>query len=523
VASEVIHDSMAVDVSHSNLHPLSSPRIDIIGIPTHNHPHVLARGLRSYIENNSAFSRSAEYVVLDDSTEPGVRESNLHLLRELRQKYQVDIAYAGTYEKATFSTHLKRMGIAPEIADFALLGIKESDCTTGANRNSLLLHAVDSLFLSADDDTICHVVPAPEIISGLRITSNEPTEMWFPDHMEPGLIENSYSILGLHEEWLGKNIRECVCDYVSSEIQIDSGSEVLLARVEQGSGSIQATWMGLAGDLGTPHLPSWLIRQTGDTRERLMQTESTYRRVMAERTAIRCAPCPTISDAHAWMTTITAYDNREILPPFLPVGRGQDTLFGSMLAKCAPDSFVAYLPYSVTHQPHGPRLDKLQIRHLRVHLFHVVLFCLEALTDSPEVLDRSVSIRTLGYRLRDLVSNMTLSEFGLFVRIHAQQRSIEQISYCEHLLQWFNYLPQYWADDLQGYIQLRRSVLESKDFGVPLELESARTSARAVQAAAKRIVLLYSRLLLAWPDIMNATREMNAQGVRLGLPVDSLE
>ena len=55
------------------------------------------------------------------------------------------------------------------------------------------------------------------------------------------------------------------------------------------------------------------------------------------------------------MTTFLGIDNRHLLPPFFPVQRNSDGIFGHMLRKCVDGSHVAFLPWILLHAPEPPR------------------------------------------------------------------------------------------------------------------------------------------------------------------------
>src|SRR5580658_10909364 len=55
------------------------------------------------------------------------------------------------------------------------------------------------------------------------------------------------------------------------------------------------------------------------------------------------------------MTAFAGLDNRELLPPFLPTGRGEDNLMAAILTRCFPGACVAHLPRGLVHAPLEPR------------------------------------------------------------------------------------------------------------------------------------------------------------------------
>jgi hypothetical protein len=219
------------------------------------------------------------------------------------------------------------------------------------------------------------------------------------------------------------------------------------------------------------------------------------------------------------MTTVTAYDHRDLLPPFLPLGRGQDTLFGALLDMIAPTHYVAYLPYTVAHRPELPRLGALQARHLRVHLFHAVLFCVGSLARMAMPPDRAAALQTIGRHLRDVGSKMPVAELADFIRQRARERTLEDLADCAELLRHFGFRPAYWARDLEAYMSLRREAMTVEDFAVPSDLACPDWSRTEVLAHTQEIIRQYGELLLAWPDMTEAAKQLKAQGVRLAREV----
>ena len=51
------------------------------------------------------------------------------------------------------------------------------------------------------------------------------------------------------------------------------------------------------------------------------------------------------------MSQITGFDNREMLPPYLPIMRGEDRLFGCMLDFIFPSVITLDYPWAIPHLP----------------------------------------------------------------------------------------------------------------------------------------------------------------------------
>src|SRR5262249_43053237 len=69
------------------------------------------------------------------------------------------------------------------------------------------------------------------------------------------------------------------------------------------------------------------------------------------RECLRVVHRATMSDRPPSHSTFLGLDNRQLLPPFLPEGRGQDVLFQLVLLLCFPDTLYARLPWALLHEP----------------------------------------------------------------------------------------------------------------------------------------------------------------------------
>jgi hypothetical protein len=72
----------------------------------------------------------------------------------------------------------------------------------------------------------------------------------------------------------------------------------------------------------------------GKSHQRLVESETVYRAACTSRELLRVVTCSTISDGACVMGTFMGFDNQDLLPPHLPVGRGTDLTFGVTLWKC---------------------------------------------------------------------------------------------------------------------------------------------------------------------------------------------
>jgi hypothetical protein len=215
---------------------------------------------------------------------------------------------------------------------------------------------------------------------------------------------------------------------------------------------------------------------------------------------------PTISSGSFLMATFFGFDNRIPLPPFFPVQRNEDGIFGLMLQQCWPDRRIGLLPHVLLHAPAARSYSPIDWNDaVRVRLDEVVIDCLLSRGTAPLV--------ECGAHLRELGS-LDLDEFEGYVRIVQQQRLIATVTLLQNGLQTFRGAPDYWSADVRGLIEALIASQTRPDFVVPRELppETARSTSQT-------LVERFGELLEAWPEMIAASRRLRDAGVRLSEPL----
>ena len=299
---------------------------------------LLERALTSYVQEATKHGRDIEYVVFDDSKDAQSRHASLAVARTIRRRFDAEVRFASSEERVAYARRLSECSPVPaEVLEYGLLLSK--GYTLGQNRNALLLDSAGTLFLCVDDDTICTSrLPPGASDEVLRTCSGaDPSEFWcFRDFAEASAsvptVEND--LLEAHERLLGKNVAELpLCgEHASSG---DGGqTSGLLKRVKCPGSIVRITLNGLLGDCGwgTPfglwHEPMGYLAFSGSSLERLTSSEEMYQRSIQSRQLMRATTCQVLADAAFSMLTFWGLDNRELLPPNLPINRGQDIIFG---------------------------------------------------------------------------------------------------------------------------------------------------------------------------------------------------
>ncbi len=512
--------------------------IGTVAWPTANRVAVLERSLVSYIENRTQYGRTYDFAVLDDSPAAETRSAYRSMLRGLRNQHGVPIRYAGLEEKTAFAKRISDQGSIPlPIVQFALFGAPGA-ATYGANTNALLLHSVGDLAVSADDDIVCRMTPAPQATPGLRvITGSEPSgsrrmsvgypeEVWcFPDReaLMQATVFAETDPLRLHEQLLGKRVG----NLLATELNTGQRSHTpeldpaVVRQLQSSGGRVMVTLPGLIGDCawGTP---SNYLLFTGASFDRLVETEATYRAACTSRQILRVAQQATLARNVAAMTgACYGIDNRRLVPPALPLTSGQDVLFGLTVSRCFDDGYFAHLPWATLHLPVEQRAfwPGEILRSATGIAFHMLLWTFINRFDFGfEQATGADRLRKLGRELEALGS-LSSAGFDEAVRLQVGHEVSQYLLDLEEQLERRNAQPAFWAADIRKVMTLMRESLTRAEFYVPADLQYGHSLSEA-RDMTQRFVRQFGQLLYWWPAMVEAARALRAQGHRLAVSVE---
>jgi hypothetical protein len=422
-------------------------------------------------------------------------------LRRLADRFNAQIRYAGRKEKSSFAAALAAESAVPRgTIHFALFGDERCWRSTGANRNSLFLDAAGSLMLAVDDDTLCRIAPAPECEAAPTFFSGyDPSELWyFPDRARAiqSVSFADVDVLSRHELLLGSPVAS-------------------LGGPTETSGSVATTLNGLLGDSGMAS-PRYYLTLTGASRDRLVASQQDYRSALESREILRSVRQPTITAGPFCMTTFLGLDNRLLLPPFFPVQRNSDGIFGLMLRKCVDGSHVAFLPWTLLHAPEPPRAfapDEMWADAATVRMADIVIATvLDHETRAGQV-TTAARLADLGKHLQWLGS-LDFPDFEARVRTLQHFRDFAFITALHGQLETYRESPSFWADDVRRMIKVISEASTAEDHLVPRDLRHGRDT-EAAGRLGQELVGRFGELLEAWPAIVTAARRLRVNGCRL--------
>jgi hypothetical protein len=421
--------------------------------------------------------------------------------------------------------------VAEEIVSFALLGDDRFPVATGANRNALLLHAAGELTLQVDDDTRCRLTAPPDPLPGVAVTSiDDPAELWpLLDHDAPrppvddrGLPSSNppatRPFLALHEDLLGRAAGDAIARSPGG-LDLAGASGMLFRRLEARGGRILVTQSGLRGDSGTGSM-AHLVGLEGRSRDRFLADEATYRRALETRRVLRVSPRAAVGDGAACTAAGLGLDARALLPPFCPVQRNQDGLFGAVIRRTYHDALLGFLPWALDHEPpqHRGSAPEAALEALgQLGANDLLRLLVVAARVEPDRDDPGRSLRALG---DVLVRWGSLPQTDLDDRVRAQVlrgRSLD-LAMLDEALSRHRRAPAFWARDAERAVEILATAVASPAAAHPVDLVAALGEAEG-RAAFRDLVRRYGELLRAWPDLWEAAVALREEGVRPGVDV----
>jgi hypothetical protein len=487
----------------------------------------LERAVTSYRENARSHGRDLRIVIADDSRDARGRATNRQMLRRLATETH-PLTYFGADEKRRFAEALaEHAGVAPEIARFAMIAELDGGAfpwftRVGANRNASLLLTAGEAFLAVDDDTTARAWTSPEHDPRARLVAGrDPADILLleDEPFEAFVRPVDIDVVGAFERLLGPAPSLDALIPVAAPMPWPSiGDARLTARVGSGAARVAAAFPGLVGDFGgTSPFGYWgapfgSLVLDGPGHDRLVETEDAYHARLTSRTIVRIARSPALSDTDA-ISAFQALDNRDLLPPYLPVQRGQDRIFARMLWRCFEDTCFGHLPIALTHDPSRRRA----FAHAEVTrsasgydtaklMIDAVLSC-----DLPNASGAS-RLESLGEQLV-LLGSMPRAAFEARIGAHASRTTMGLIDWLDGHLRARASAPGYWRSDVNAYIAKLRDSVARPDYAVPLDLVGGGTLAEAT-ASAQHLITAFGRVVIAWPTLVEAARDLLRNGRR---------
>lgn len=497
--------------------------LDRVGIVTSDRPEKLAACLRSFRER---YGESVELVVFDDSADTSTRDENHRVAAVAGAGGPV--SYAGEKEKRQFVAELAaRSGIDEEVIGAAVADFDGCTFHCGANRNAVLLDAAGGAVVMVDDDTTSRVTRAAEALDGLRLSSVfDPWSVSFFTRVEDALKAASWQevdILAAHRMLLGRSPAACVFrptvsgaassagDRHGVAVELNQADSGMISAFSHGRGRIVATAAGVAGDSGMG-VPTYSLALRDSARERLLENYESHR---ATRGVHRGADIVTISNSPVFMGAHVGLDVRDTIPPFPPLFRNSDGVFGALLRTSAPESYVTFLPWLVEHAPPETRpadFEKIVRSVSRVRANDIIRNLAIMYEPAPGVNDPRKRLQAIGRYLIAL-GEMPAADFDSLVRSEIASIVGRRLERLTRAVADYDGRPEAWGEDCTRVINEGiRAVTEDELVVADVPGPTVEQRHRRFQ----RVIHRFGRVIEAWSALLGAAREL-----RVARPVRS--
>ena len=492
-------DDLAESLKHSAV-PATLAPLGKVFIRTCERPELLKRLLDSLIANETQFGNKYHYILIDDSATTLGREQNAALVAGLGEAGVLRVEYYGSAQQQRFLEQL--LEVFPDYQEslqWLLMGSGQNPGQTyGRSWNHALLLGAGQRFLLLDDDAVCQAFkPQRASQPGIEISTREE-QVYFYENRETLLtsIEPAeLDPLERHAVVLGMSLAEVAQSGLTKSIDVHSLRHLTtewLLRL-QATSPVMLTGNSLFGDPGTSS-NHWLFLLQGESFAQFVDREDTYRRYCTDRLLWKGYPSLHLDPGKALMTTtLTGFDNRTLLPPAFPEGRGEDHLFGEALRYLYPTLLHLDFSWGLPHTPEPQRRWDTNTALKNALSPDILSFMADfagqaysrCFASTPE--DRLASLAVLYGDLgsaNDKVLEGVIQEH----RFGARADLVRRLNTALHT---FHDAPSYWREDLQSIIRANLSNSE----GTTRPFASTETIRESLDR--------YASALTAWPELWN--------------------
>lgn len=485
--------------------PEELPPISDLGIMTCAAPALLERATRSWTEHLRFHHRDPRMIVVDDSPTIELSQAQRAMAGSLRRELGIDLRFIDRAARTALAADMAAAtGQDPAILEFALNGCMPPRIGIGASRNVLNLLTRGRRVISADDDIIARfAVPRPSSPALWIHAEDVPMHTYFFDSVAATEAQVPVGVdvdaLALHEAFAGETVANVVARLAGRPISLQGAGAQLLDAVQRRPVRIAATCSGLVGDSASDCLGFFSLLATGDTAARVL---ARLPPLSPSREVMRRPEFPVLCQGVYFITFCNAIDNRLPLPPYFPVGRGEDQVWQKLLHAQSPDTVVAHLPLAVRHRPAGDRRYAIEdyLDPFRVFPGNAFMLGLLSTVALPAgILQPDARLVLLGRHLRDLAGNpqrlaavMALA-WRAFLSHHRALVQACVAARPDH--------PAWWRDAMGTILGKIDGHLAQ---GREIPLQYAAGEGPPASEALRQDVVRFGHLLEAWPQVRRA-------------------
>lgn len=486
----------------------ATTRITTIGIVTADRPAAVGRALESFARHCDRHGRRPRFLVIDGSRGAASRRATRTVVDTIAAASGHHLEYVGPAEAMRFR---RRLTSGTGLAAIAGPG------PIGPNRNLFLLLTAGEHALAVDDDIVCDTWAIAGRAGGLAVTGHgfEFLEAaFFPNRaavLAAG-VRTPVDLLAAHEALLARSLA-ALLEQWSTSADLTLACRHVRASVAAGRPLIvKATFAGVAGDAAT-YCPYRMLFSSGALRSLLWSSGTIFARAIRTRETFRIASTNVVTHNAGCMAGCMGLSNRDVLPPFMTVGRNEDGVFGVMLAACDPWAMFGHAPVGVVHDSHRPARRAggriLSATGSRVSDF--LLAIVPSLVPSRGTRSPRTRMRRLGEALAR-VGGLPARDLETLVRDVTLDVRARQWRHAAASVETPG-CPDYWRAALDRYRREFNRSVTRRGFFLPIEFRRG-GSLGAGYRALGGYLRSFGQLVTDWPDVWDAARALNLERER---------
>jgi hypothetical protein len=330
----------------------------VVSVITRECPDALARLLTS-MQGHCQLEAVDRIWVVDDSRGSEAVSANQEVIRnangELESAGLPAVQYFGTEQARALTRNLvERLPQHESGIRFLLERDRRGRfVTTGITRNFSQLLGMGHPLLVFDDDVLCSAIEPPTHSDGVEFSARQRECRFFASEDDwPGLLgEGEGCPIRRHLQVLGADLSTSLANLGQGRPEssaFEFATPGFARRLEAGA-KVLVSQCGSYGDPGSGG-NEWIALLPAQSRTELASLVENVESAPQERNCWLGRSRP-VFEPRANMSQLTGLDDRDYLPPYFPLLRGQDKTFGAMTEFLFPGSLAADLPFALPHLP----------------------------------------------------------------------------------------------------------------------------------------------------------------------------
>ncbi|MEH6582590.1 MAG: hypothetical protein V7754_11695 [Halioglobus sp.] len=389
----------------------------------------------------------------------------------------------------------------------------------GLARTMCLLMSVGKRCVVMDDDVISIAMNPPQRKPGIQFGSTtREAEFYDSEQAMRAVVASRAEVEPLtgHAQCLGMGLAEATRRLGVDALQADSlrGANGAFLGTLNADSPVLITQSGTLGDPGTSS-SHWLLHLDPQSIQRMLAAPGGLSSARNNRFNWLGRRSPTFSKL-AVISQVTGLDNSQMLPPYFPVFRGEDYLFGGMVEYLHPEAVVLEYDWAVPHHP--VEAHNIESEEHRVaatgNLSSIARYITDRTSYQPGI---SVETRlaSLALLLQQLAESSSDSLLALYRAELANTRA-EQLAGVTRHLQATDPSQQEWVTYLQSAAAEINSALQQAASPKAIKGVAEAMDEEEVLQKMKAYTGQYAASLQAWPLIREAARDISGQMLEAG-------